>query len=131
MSKPTPVNRLQRTVSIEQLADELFSQQVHRDVSLMQVREAKTWPMRWAVVTGVAGGMLLSMAISTLLFFATKSYYAFIPLTSTALVVSIIVTSASRFLFWGQEDYKLEALKQTLKAKKWEFKYQSRRMLKG
>jgi uncharacterized membrane protein YfcA len=113
-------------VSVEELADELFSKEITSDLSLIKLREAKTWPMRWAVMVGVASGMFLGMGVSTCLFLVTRNELAFIPLTSITVIASVVVASASRLLFWSPEDYKLAALKQMVKMKQWEYRHQER-----
>lgn len=127
MNEPSSVNRPGEGVStLDDIATELFPQNINEDLSnKMQFQEERTWNMRWVVLGVIAGGItVLNAVISVILFFITKSPIVFVP---TGIVTGgtplIFLKDIIRYLFWGTEDYRLEELKITLKAKKWEMKY--------
>lgn len=126
MSKPSPTNRPKRVITWDEIAAELLSQEVNKDLSQTRVQEVKPQLMRWAVLSIIVGWIFLSTAASALLFLLTRSNIALAPLSIAMATTPSLMKIIFRFLFWGPDDYRLEMLKLTLKAKEKEWKYSRR-----
>jgi hypothetical protein len=123
VSEPSEKNQSGDFISLSDLEAQYFSTAAIRDWSQVQIREAKSWPMRWAVLGIIASWTIVGLAGSIILFLVTRSNLSFIPFTATIASTPAILHIIARFLFWGSEDYRLEEMRLLLKVKKLELKY--------
>jgi uncharacterized membrane protein YdbT with pleckstrin-like domain len=95
---------------------------VNKDLDRLPIQEAKLWPMRWAIVIIVAILVVLIIAYSVVLYLLTRSPLALLTPAGLSASVFIVVRYAGRFVFWRENDYRLEAKKLEFKAKKLKMK---------
>ena len=93
------------------------------EASQVQIKEQRTWSMRWKFICIMVFWVVLGLAASITLFIITRNSLSFIPLTGAIYSSPQILSTISRFLFWGPEDYKLEEMKLIYKQRQQEAKY--------
>jgi hypothetical protein len=123
VSEPSEKNQAGDFISLSDLEAQYFSTAAIRDWSQVQIRESKSWPMRWAILGIIASWTIIGLVGSIILFLVTRSNLSFIPFTATITSTPAILHIIARFLFWSPEDYRLEEMKQILKVKKLELRH--------
>ncbi len=104
-----------KTVTLDDLAAELFSEQLVRDLNQIEVQEAKVWPMRWFFLIFVMIWLLAAMIVPVVVFVLTKNLLAFTLFTTLAPPI-VILYRITRYLFpWSENDYKLAEKKVELR----------------
>jgi len=109
-------------ITWDDLAQQKLPEPVNKDLDRLPIQEAKLWPMRWAVMIIVVILVVLIIAYSVVLYFLTRSPFALLTPAGLSASVFIVVRYAGRFVFWRENDYRLEAKKLEFKAKKLKMK---------